>query len=136
MAQKFNSGDMVRTKESRDTRFLEEKIEGIVVGITHPAGGHPFIINQIYLYLIQDKDGAHYNYVDERWLEPSNAPRFQPKKLKEGCLVCLSPHSSKKSLLNRNRQYSVKEVEDNMATLILGKDETTKVHAENLKIIR
>lgn len=136
MAAKFRIGDMVRTKESKDTRFLEEKIEGIVVGITHPAGGNPFITNQVYLYLIQDKDGSHYAYVDERWLKASDAPQFETKELKKGSIVTLSPHSNKKTILDREKEYSVKKVENNVATLVLGEGETTKVHAENLKIIR
>lgn len=129
---KINVHDMVRG--SNDSQFLGEKIEGIVVKITHLAGSNP-ITNQVRLCLVQDKNGAHYRYVDERWLKLSNTPRFEPKRLRKGCLVSLSPHSNKKSLC-RKKRYSVKEVDDNMATLILGEGKTIKVHAEDLKIIR
>lgn len=136
MAVRFKIGDMVRVKKNKDSKFLKEKIEGIVVGISHPTGWNPYFTNKLHLYLIQDRNGAHYNYTDGRYLEPSNALKFQPKRLRKGCLVCLSPHTTKNKILHRKRHYSVKEVEENMATLILGKDQTVKVHAENLKIVR
>ncbi len=136
MEAKFKLGDMVRIRATKEAQFLNEKVEGIVVGISHPTGWNPFYTNQLYLYRVQDKKGAHYNYIDERYLELSNAPKFQPKRLRKGCMVCLSPHSTKKTLLHRGKRYSVKEVEGNMATLILGEGKTVNVHAENLKIIR
>ncbi len=136
MKARFKFGDMVRVKDTKYAKFLNERVEGIVVGITHPTGWNPFFTDQLYLYVIQDSKGAHYSLIDERYLEPSNAPRFQPKRLRKGCLVSLSPHTTKRNLLNRKKRYSVKKVEDNRATLILGEGKTMRVHVENLKIIR
>lgn len=136
MEARFKFGDMVQVKRTREAQFLNEEIEGTVVGITQPTGWNPYFTNDLHLYLIQDSRGAHYNLVDGRYLELSNAPKFEPKRLRKGCMVCLSPHTSKKNLLHRGKHYSVKEVEDNMATLILGEGKTIKVHAEDLKVIR
>lgn len=136
MKEKFKFGDMVRLKLTDYTQFLDEKIEGCVVGITQPTGWNPCFTNELYIYLIQDSSGAHYNLIDGRYLELSNAPKFQPKRLRKGCMVCLSPHTRRKNLLHRRKHYSVKEVDGNIATLILGEGETMRVHVENLKIIR
>lgn len=133
MAAKFKIGDMVRG--NKDSQFLNEKIEGIVVGITHSSSGNLYFAN--YLYLIQDKDGAHYNYVDGRWLEASDASQFRPKELREGSIVMLSPHSKKKGMeLDREEHYLVEKVEENIATIILQNECTRKIHVEDLQIVR
>ena len=128
---KFYVGDMVQG--NKDSHFLRETIEGRVVKITHSAGSNP-ITNQVCLCLVQDKDGANYNYVDERWLEASDAPEFQPKELREGSIVTLSPHSNKE-VLDRETNYSVKKVENDIATIIV-RDEEMRIHVEDLQIIR
>lgn len=134
MASKFKIGDMVRVKTTKEAQFLNEKIEGIVVEMTHPSWVNPFLRDELHLCLVQDRNGAHYNYVDERWLEVSDASKFEPKRLQSGSIVTLSPHS-KKTVLDREKNYSVKEVEDNRATIIVG-DRTIKLHVEDLQIIR
>lgn len=133
MASKFNVGDMVRKREN-NTQFLKEEIEGIVVEITHPSWGNPFMRDELHLCLVQDSNGAHYNYVDERWLEASDASKFEPKELHEGGLVRLSPHSTK-TILDRGKNYSVKKVDGNRATIMV-ENKAIKIHVEDLQIVR